>query len=552
MLCTSDKALKKLLYILIFIHITILPLIAQPVTQEWVRRFNDTSNVAWQAFSVKSDSQGYIYVLVSAGVSSFGFLKYNSNGDLLVYAHYWPGGYESGGGRHFDVAPNGDVYITGLVNQFPYSHIYTVKFNASGVFQWGKYYGPDIDDVVSDIKVDKSGNIILSGSAYDGYGLTIKYNPGGDTLWVKKFRPGFPAGNGNMAIDSLNNIYITGGISPYGIPGETMVLKYDQLGNFKWFNRFTIDSTKTNGGHGIVLDNYGNIYVLALSNAYPSFKDYLLKLTNSGTILWNRIFNGIIGIGEVSGIPKGPVVSSDGSSIYYTTEAVNGLGGGGRSVATIKYNSNGDSQWVGVYNGGGIYGTANSPGNISLDKFNNIYICAGGYYQTTGADIALIKYNSSGNQQWIQIYTGILTNGGESANDLYIDTSLNIYVVGNSPNTYGGKAAVTIKYNQFLGITTNNGKSPDAFKLFQNYPNPFNPATKIKFSIPPSRGARGVTTRLIIYDVLGREIAVLVNANLIPGTYEAEFDGSNYPSGVYFYRLSASEYSESKKMILLK
>ena len=92
---------------------------------------------------------------------------------------------------------------------------------------------------------------------------------------------------------------------------------------------------------------------------------------------------------------------------------------------------------------------------------------------------------------------------------------------------------------------------PDNFSLYQNYPNPFNPSTKIKFSIPLLRGVGGVTN-LTIYDVLGREIPVLVNKQLSPGIYEVEWDGSNYPGGVYFYKLLSNEYTETKKMVLIK
>jgi hypothetical protein len=92
---------------------------------------------------------------------------------------------------------------------------------------------------------------------------------------------------------------------------------------------------------------------------------------------------------------------------------------------------------------------------------------------------------------------------------------------------------------------------PENFNLFQNYPNPFNPSTKIKFDIPPSKGARGMT-ELIIYDALGREAATLVNEQLQSGTYEVEWNGSNYPSGVYFYKLTTADYSETRKMVLVK
>ena len=98
---------------------------------------------------------------------------------------------------------------------------------------------------------------------------------------------------------------------------------------------------------------------------------------------------------------------------------------------------------------------------------------------------------------------------------------------------------------------------PDEFVLYQNYPNPFNPTTKIKYSIPSlalrERVSEGrVRVLLKIYDVLGNEIATLVNEEKPPGVYEVEFDGSKLSSGVYFYRISAGNFIESRKMVLTK
>ncbi len=90
--------------------------------------------------------------------------------------------------------------------------------------------------------------------------------------------------------------------------------------------------------------------------------------------------------------------------------------------------------------------------------------------------------------------------------------------------------------------------------MYQNYPNPFNPTTKIKYSIPasqnPSKG--GTLTQLIVYDLLGRDVATLVNKVQQPGNYEVTFNGSGLASGVYFYRLKAGEFSDTKKLILMK
>lgn len=102
------------------------------------------------------------------------------------------------------------------------------------------------------------------------------------------------------------------------------------------------------------------------------------------------------------------------------------------------------------------------------------------------------------------------------------------------------------------GILNQNSEIPNPFYLFQNYPNPFNPSTTIKFDIPAVGNGRDRSVKLVIYDVLGREVATLINEQLQPETYSVDWDASNYPSGVYFYKLEAGDYSESKKMVLIK
>jgi len=105
-------------------------------------------------------------------------------------------------------------------------------------------------------------------------------------------------------------------------------------------------------------------------------------------------------------------------------------------------------------------------------------------------------------------------------------------------------------------------RNPNEFSLSQNYPNPFNPSTKIKFEVPDQSAVSGRNeTRLVtlkVYDVLGNEIATLVNEEKQPGTYEVEFNvvgtsrDLSLPSGIYFYQLKAGDYVKTRKMILLK
>jgi glucuronoarabinoxylan endo-1,4-beta-xylanase len=88
---------------------------------------------------------------------------------------------------------------------------------------------------------------------------------------------------------------------------------------------------------------------------------------------------------------------------------------------------------------------------------------------------------------------------------------------------------------------------PATFALFQNYPNPFNPKTVVRFQVP------GISdVKLVVYDILGREVAVLVNERKSAGIYEVSYGASGLASGVYIYRLTAGTYVQSRKMVLLK
>lgn len=98
-----------------------------------------------------------------------------------------------------------------------------------------------------------------------------------------------------------------------------------------------------------------------------------------------------------------------------------------------------------------------------------------------------------------------------------------------------------------VGIKNISTEVPERFSLLQNYPNPFNPGSIIRFKIKDSR-----FVTLKVYDGAGKEVGLLVNEKLQPGEYEAKFDGSRLSSGIYFYRLSAGDFSETKKMILIK
>jgi hypothetical protein len=96
-------------------------------------------------------------------------------------------------------------------------------------------------------------------------------------------------------------------------------------------------------------------------------------------------------------------------------------------------------------------------------------------------------------------------------------------------------------------VRENDGSVPTTFALEQNYPNPFNPSTTIRYALPNS-----AKVRLMIYDLLGREIATLVNEEQSAGWKEVEWNASAFSSGIYFYKIHANNFNETKKMVLMK
>ena len=143
----------------------------------------------------------------------------------------------------------------------------------------------------------------------------------------------------------------------------------------------------------------------------------------------------------------------------------------------------------------------------------------------------------------------------------YLDSTFTMNIIASKPFTEND--VFEIKSDELLAINNNSILDND-YKLYQNYPNPFNPVTTIEYHIPeithPSRfassplerGLRGVLVELKVYDILGREVATLVNKKQKSGSYKVQFNANNLSSGIYFYRLTAGDFSKTKKLILLK
>jgi hypothetical protein len=175
--------------------------------------------------------------------------------------------------------------------------------------------------------------------------------------------------------------------------------------------------------------------------------------------------------------------------------------------------------------------------SISMKDENTGYTCGRGGYifkTTNGGTNWDLEYKS---REPFYLYNQVI----QFNRITFVDTN-NIYIIGNN-------GIILRKGNgEFLGVNEhNNNITPQKIYLGQNYPNPFNPTTSIKYSVSSIQNVK-----LIVYDILGKEIKTLVNEKKSPGTYEVTFDGSRLASGIYFYTLTAGDFKETKKLVLLK
>lgn len=190
-------------------------------------------------------------------------------------------------------------------------------------------------------------------------------------------------------------------------------------------------------------------------------------------------------------------------------------------------------------NSGITWNIVSLPGSGNTNTFVNLAPTAFWYGRGNK-----IYYSSNNGVSFIEQYT-CPTNG------IYNQLSFVFSSTNNILSTIRGwgianNGAISC-YTESTGITQISTEVPGSYKLYQNYPNPFNPSTTIKFDIKKTS-----FTSLVLFDISGKEIKMLLNKTLTPGTYEFTADLSGLGSGVYFYKLAANEVNETKKMVLIK
>jgi photosystem II stability/assembly factor-like uncharacterized protein len=273
---------------------------------------------------------------------------------------------------------------------------------------------------------------------------------------------------------------------------------------------------------GSTWDSTGQYLPQAGSESGYNNSMFVIRGSIAETIIWfgtnsTRIYKWTLSSGWVTQSTPGQ------ANILSVNFAENVIGFAGGSTGLL-FTSNGGTIWSDLP---GIPGTGSINGLSYTDNIGELFITRGSsIYQTTTAGINWITATTqTGTYNYMQ---GARTQ-----------SNFNIWAIRNN----GGIS----KYTFPIGVKPINSEVPNNYLLYQNYPNPFNPSTNIKFDI-----AKSTNVKIVVFDALGREVTTLVNEQLKPGTYEIDWDASQFSSGIYYYKLVTESFIETKKMILLK
>ena len=491
----------------------------------WIKTSRDTNAEGNFSRSVNIEPAGNIYVTGQSG-SNLTIKKYDNSGNLIWNKKNYLQGLEFSSyqypATYLDM--NQNLYISAIkrdINSNDTTKTVILKYNSSGVQQWVNIFN------FSNYGMEKVQNIFSIGSDIflhlsdyvEKY--LIKINQNGTQQWLKII-------NYNTNYVNSNNsgkVITIGSKSAYG-RNELFLERFNTDGNSETSYTFSYNGTGNDRGILFFITNDSKL-LLAGSHDYSVMLVKLTpSLTQSYTISRNNlskpILDSMFTYDSVFIPPTDLPAYSQVKNVYINIDTILHTAVGDL-VLTLVHEGKTDTL---LYQRGGpldnMIGTKFSDTSVSS-------ICGSGAPPYTGyfrPCYPLSQLNNlSASGPWI----------------------LKIFD-RRVPDTGVLKAwTLKIVYEIPIGIQIISNEAPLSYHLQQNYPNPFNPVTRIRFSI-----LKQSSVKLTVYDILGKEIDVLADAFLQSGTYETEFDASSLPSGVYFYSLSTTDFTETKKMVLIK
>jgi len=424
------------------------------------------------------------------------------------------------------------IGATTLIQSDPNQNSFILKTDNSGNFLWvkdGTEFAPEFG-IVTALELKTSNNFLVGVTNWNTNANI--YELGTDGNVVSTIEQTDVETISDIDVDISGNIWATGfafngplsfngldTIAPFSY--NEYVVKYNSSGTAQWIS-FIQDITAQD--YNIETDNSGNAYLsgnlfdsTSFGNLHANgpqwvYDYFVTKIDSFGNFIWLRE------------IPPGNTTGD----------------------ATI-----GNSNFLSCGEDGDTYITGFFRGEINLGY--GVMLTPVDYY-----DIFVINYNASGEVQWAKAAGSNLFDQGsgvvfDQIGNCYISGLVGensvfdtIAVTGTSNNLFLAKLKLDNVVSVDDGLI-NSEAGVSSFELMQNYPNPFNPSTTIRFAIPEES-----FTTLEIFNALGEKISTLVSEVLFEGTYGYNWSSIEFPSGIYFYKLSSGTFTEIKKMILIK
>ena len=458
--------------------------------------------------------------------------KYGGSGDERAFCVHqtFDGGYI--------IAGHTESFGAGL------DDCWLIKTDAAGDSVWAKTFGETDYDYCYDVQQTADSGYLLIGESSSFFhnlwcGLIIKTDVNGDTVWTRT------VGEGQFyfARSGLENpageIAFTGRTKASAAGQEDLwFAKLDTSQNFDW--NITLGGNNNDVGASLQQTKDGGFIIAGVTESFGAGnKDgWLIRADSLGDTVWTRTYGGTNSdwVYDVKQTDDGGFIiagatESFGHVNYYT------------DAWMIRTDSNGDTVWAKTL-GGPIHDHFLTVQQTLDGGF--IFVGHLGYDFNRG-DVLLVKTDAGGDTLWTSTYGDNYWNYGRSveqtddggyiiAGDYYDITtnSRDVWLIKTAPDPSGLEPPAG---NPF----------PETVYLNQNYPNPFNPTTTISWQL-----AVRSDVSLAIYNISGQKVVELVNEIQPPGKYTIQFHSENLSSGIYFCRLQAADFVETRKMILLK
>jgi len=529
------------------------PICVMPDTQYNVQVVSDANEGAYIAWEDKRSGRWRIYIQY---VNERGIPQWTTNGipvcNDTVYQKYFDMQYDG----------NGGVFLVWEDRRFNRNSIFAQRINSSGNLLWGDE-GLNVFDSLHSYYpkiLSLNGNAIISWHSYYSGGFAAemyvqKINSSGSKLW----------GNNGKRLTSQSNDQWYGEIISGGNDNAIVIWNDERTGYGIYAQKIDGNGNTLWTTNGVLVSNTSPYYrtepkavyngsggaIIAWQNQMSQFGPYHIyaqHINSAGSKQWQ---------------PQGiPIASQD--TINYELSMIPGnsdetiiswnfVDNGPYTTARIqKINNSGTKLW------GGAEGldVCPLPGTYShvfdglvSDGSGGVIIAS---FDTRNDinDIYSYRFNSSGLRVWDSL--GIAICNRDSAQMFPRIAKNNSGVIIAWEDWVSGKGDIYCQKVDnkgiLAGITQISSHVPKKYLLNQNYPNPFNPATKIRFDIP----FKTEIVKLAVYNSLGQQVALLVDEELSPGSYEYTFDGSAFASGVYFYSIQTDGFTDTKKMLLVK